>query len=342
MLKARYQEAAAAARLGVRWSRQLLLAVLACGCERHTTELSQALEPTRASAEPGASGASASGTSTGIEVPHVMQELSWRFENGPFGPTEVVVSIPEPRDPAARFPVLVAFHGRGESLKGSRLGSRGWIDDYLLGRAISRLQAPPLASADFEEFVSAARLEQLNAELEKRPYGGLIVVCPFLPDVLHGEDAFAQAEPLAQFVTDVLLPRVYEKTPALGTAASTGVDGVSLGGRAALLVGLSRPLAFGAVGTLQAALDASEVPRFSELAAQALAQNPKLALHLLTSDEDYYLDVNQKLSAALAQRAVPHGLALVMGTHSYRFNRGPGSLEMLLFHDRALRGWPTL
>lgn len=271
-----------------------------------------------------------------------MQELSWRFENGPFGPTEVVVSIPEPRDPAARFPVLVAFHGRGESLKGSRLGSRGWVDDYLLGRAISRLQAPPLASADFEEFVNTARLEQLNAELEERPYGGLIVVCPFLPDVLHGEEAFAQAEPLAQFVTDVLLPRVYEKTPALGTAASTGVDGVSLGGRAALLVGLSRPLAFGSIGTLQAAIDPSEVARFSELAAHAVEQNPKLALHLLTSDEDYYLDVNQKLSAALVQRSVPHRLALVVGTHSYRFNRGPGGLEMLLFHDRVLRGWHAL
>ena len=32
----------------------------------------------------------------------------------------------------------------------------------------------------------------------------------------------------------------------------------------------------------------------------------------------------------------------VVNTHSYRFNRGPGAYEMLLYHDRALRGLPAL
>jgi hypothetical protein len=35
-------------------------------------------------------------------------------------------------------------------------------------------------------------------------------------------------------------------------------------------------------------------------------------------------------------------LTRAVGTHSYRFNRGPGGLEMLLFHDRALRGLAPL
>jgi len=38
---------------------------------------------------------------------------------------------------------------------------------------------------------------------------------------------------------------------------------------------------------------------------------------------------------------VAHGFALVVGTHSYQFNRGPGALEMLLFHSRVLRGQPA-
>jgi enterochelin esterase-like enzyme len=252
----------------------------------------------------------------------------------------VVISIPSSADPGTRFPVLVAFHGRGESTKGSHRGARGWFDDYKLGRAMARLQQPPLLARDFEGFVTSHRLEQLNASLVERAYAGLIVVCPYLPDVLRRDAAFAEAEPLARFVVDELLPRVYAKTPALGTPESTGVDGVSLGGRAALLVGLTRPLAFGSVGGLQAALDESELDRFSDMASQAMAQNPRLLLRLLTSDEDYFLGVNQRLSARLARKGVPHAWAQLVGTHSYRFNQGPAGLEMLLFHDRALRGWP--
>jgi enterochelin esterase-like enzyme len=159
-----------------------------------------------------------------------------------------------------------------------------------------------------------------------------------LPDVLKGARAFDEAGPLADFVVDVLLPRVYARTPALGTPAATGIDGVSLGGRASLLVGLTRPLAFGSVGALQAALDPKELARFSQLAARAAAQNPALRLRLLTSDEDYFRKENQRLSLLLDRAGVAHELVRVPGTHSYKFNRGPGSLEMLLFHDRTLRG----
>jgi hypothetical protein len=37
---------------------------------------------------------------------------------------------------------------------------------------------------------------------------------------------------------------------------------------------------------------------------------------------------------------VTHTFDTVLGTHSYRFNRGPGAYEMLLYHDRVLRGLP--
>lgn len=266
------------------------------------------------------------------------RELTWTFDEGPFGRTDVVISMPAGADETTRYPVLVALHGRGESLKGSRRGARGWIDDYDLERAMTRLSLPPLKKKDFQDYVSAERLRLINRSLRGRPYGGLIVVCPFLPDVLRREKAFTAAEPLAAFIVDVLLPRVYAKTPAIGTPASTGIDGVSLGGRAALLVGFSRPLAFGAIEALQAAIDASEVERFAKLGARALADNPRLALRLLTSDQDHFLRVNQSLSSALKNSGVRHRYMRVVGTHGYRFNRGPGGIEMLLFHDRVLRG----
>ena len=266
------------------------------------------------------------------------RELTWTFDDGAFGPTDVVLSIPSSADASARFPVLIALHGRGESLKGSRRGARGWIDDYDLGRALGRLAAPPLRRGDFQGYVSRERLRRLNRSLAAQPYAGLIVVCPYLPDVLRRENAFKEAERLASFIVDVLLPRVYEKTPAIGTPASTGIDGVSLGGRASLIVGFTRPRAFGAVGALQAAIDASEIERFAALGERALSENPALSLRLLTSDKDHFLRVNERLSATLRERGVQHGYSRVQGTHGYRFNRGPGGIEMLLFHDRALRG----
>jgi hypothetical protein len=270
------------------------------------------------------------------------RELTWTFADGPFGALDVLVSVPErPAGDDRRFPVLVAFHGRGESRKGRRAGARAWVDDYGLERALGRLHQPPLTAGDFEGFVTSERLCAINLELARQPYRGLILVCPYLPDVLKGAEAFRQAEPLARFVVDVLLPRVREKTPAQPQAAATGVDGVSLGGRAALLVGLTRPRAFGSVGALQAAIDERELSRFAQLAARARLDNPDLSLRLLTSDEDYFLQVNRDLSRALSRAGVAHRLETVVGTHSYRFNRGAGVFEMLLLHDRSLRDAST-
>ena len=52
--------------------------------------------------------------------------------------------------------------------------------------------------------------------------------------------------------------------------------------------------------------------------------------------------LDEALDAALTQRRIPHEFRLLAGPHDYPFNRGPGGVEMLLFHDRALRGLPAL
>jgi len=61
-------------------------------------------------------------------------------------------------------------------------------------------------------------------------------------------------------------------------------------------------------------------------------------VRLLTSREDYFLVPTRTLGAELEQAGVENRLDVVEGDHSYEFNRGPGVYEMLLFHDRALRG----
>jgi enterochelin esterase-like enzyme len=267
------------------------------------------------------------------------EERTWSFPQSSVGRMSVVVVVPE-RAPDERFPVLIAFHGRGETLKGPERGARGWVDDYALGRAAERLAHPPLVADDFEGFVEAPRLDALNRALGAVPYRGLIVVCPYLPDLLSSDDPFAQAPRLATFLVDELIPKINSETPALATPAATGIDGVSLGGRAALSVGLLRPEAFGAVASLQAALEPQNASDLTARAQRAIAKNPGLRLRLLTSSGDYYLATLAAIHGALNAGKVPHDYLVVSGPHDYAFNRGPGALEMLAYHDRVLRGSP--
>jgi enterochelin esterase-like enzyme len=215
------------------------------------------------------------------------------------------------------------------------------MDDYELGRAIERLQAPPLTRQDFRGFVDDARLSRLNASLVDRPYRGLVVVCPWVPDILTNRDRanLDAALPFGDFVVTELLPRVVAETPALTDRASTGIDGVSLGGRASLVVGFAHAERFGAVGTLQAAVQDSEAPAFAARARAALGKGPQ-RMRLLTSDRDPFAGAIGELHRAFDEGRIEHDYLVIPGPHDYAFNRGPGGIEMLLWHDRVLRGEP--
>lgn len=282
--------------------------------------------------------ATASAAAAGPSGPIIAaSELTWVYDQTGVGPMQVVVRLP-PRRAGQRFPVLIAMHGRGEAHKGPAHGARGWVDDYGLVTALERLHAPPLTAKDLENLAAPERLARMNAALAERAFGDMVVVCPYTPDILAGDRPFSAALPLARFLVDELLPRVHRETPALGTAESTGIDGVSLGGRASVLVGLDRAEAFGAVAGLQAAFDSADAPELARRAKRAREKNPKLAIRLLTSEGDFFLRATKSISRALDEAGLSHELRIIPGPHDYVFNRGPGVYEMLVFHDRVLRG----
>lgn len=268
-------------------------------------------------------------------------EVTWTYAATPIGPMNAVVVLPE-RTPDERFPVLVTFHGTGEARKGPEKGARGWIDDYGMYKAIERLHHPPLTAEDLEGFADPDRLAKLNAALAAQPYRGLVIVNSYTPDMLRGDEPFSKVPPLARFVIDELLPRAGRETPALGTPQTTGIDGISLGGRAALAIGLRHPEAFAAIGGLQPAFDTENAGAVASRAALARQKNPALSFRLLTSEGDYFLGATKAISAAMKSAGVPHSLVIVPGPHDYPFNRGPAVYEMLLHHDRVLRGLPPI
>ncbi len=275
-------------------------------------------------------------TFTGTPAPPEVAVQTLAFGPAQGGPQEAVVLAPKGGAANARYPLLVALGGLGETHKGMSAGAAGWLNDYWLDRAMKRLCAPPLTSGDFQNIVDPARLEAINASLAARPYRGLVVACPFTPDLVT-KKSLDNAGPFAHFVVKRLLPRVRKEAPVETTREATGLDGVSLGGRLSLLVGLAQPKAFGAVGVMQAAVYDEEVEEIvKRLAAMARRGGPRV--RLLTSDEDFYRDTIEAIHAALADAGVAHDHLLVPGPHGYEFNRGPGGIEMLLWHDRVLRG----
>ena len=268
------------------------------------------------------------------EVSTDLQLVDWTFPDASFGAPAASVLV-SPHVEGQRLPVLIALHGRGEARKDPVRGARGWPDDYALVQAMKRVASPPLVRQDYLGLVRDAELARTNAALAARPFGGLVVVCPYVPDV-HLEDGDA-IDAYGAWLLGTLLPRVRREMPALGTAAATGIDGVSLGGAIALRVGLSHPEAFAAVGALQPALEVSDVQSWADRVIAARRQHPHLALRLTTSEGDPFRGAVGKLSSVLAVAGQAHDAAVLPGPHDYPFNRGPGALTMLLWHDRVLR-----
>ena len=246
-----------------------------------------------------------------------------------------LVLVPEG---AAALPVVVALHGRGET-RSLDIGARGFRDFYGLDRIDGRLRAPPITRDDLLGFTNDERLSHINASLAAAPYRGVVLACPYAPDLR--DRSFAGAEPFGRFVTEVLLPKAREEAGAPASPERTGIDGVSMGGRLALWIGLRFPEAFGAIGAMQPALKANEAGEVARLAASARSRNAKLRIRLLSSEGDPFLDAVKATSEAMRALSVAHDLVVVPGPHNYDWNRGPGCAEMLLWQERALRGLPS-
>lgn len=255
------------------------------------------------------------------------------FPQSKAGPQKAVVLRPKWVPSTTPLPLLIALHGRGESNHGLDIGAWAWVKDYWLDRAMTRIRRP-LDKAALLGLSDDTHLAKLNQQLKQHPFEGLVIACPYTPDILATNDLNA-AHPFTDFLTDELIPRLREQT-ALQKGA-VGIDGVSLGGRVALLSGLERPEQFSVIGSLQAAIRQNEVQAIADRARSALSPEKPKVLRILTSERDPFRHTLHELSVVMTNRGIQVQFELVPGPHDYEFNRGPGSYEMLAFHDRALR-----
>ncbi|MEO7326936.1 MAG: esterase, partial [Minicystis sp.] len=87
------------------------------------------------------------------------------------------------------------------------------------------------------------------------------------------------------------------------------------------------------------AIREDEAEMIAALAKRAFAR-AKMVLRLVSSEEDPFLPAVRAAGAALRAEGIPHELLVIPGTHGYEFNRGPGGVEMLLWHERVQRRLP--
>ncbi|MBK7401145.1 MAG: esterase [Myxococcales bacterium] len=268
------------------------------------------------------------------KIARSIEILDWKFPTEFGSEKRCVVLVPRPIPVGQRLPVVVALHGLGEATD-AESGAFGWARRYDLDKTMPRLfDDLPIAGDVFGGFVTPERLVEVNAGLEQHPFAGVIVACPYMPSFVGG--GAMSFETYAQWMGDRLLPRLRAELPVLPDAKATGIDGVSLGGWCALRVGLHRPDLFGAIGTLQPAIaDASMVDHAMALLQQKLGGRP---LQIVTSTEDYFRETCTQLHQRLTAKGIAHAFRVTPGPHDYPWNKGAGGVEMLLFHDRALRG----
>jgi dienelactone hydrolase len=256
--------------------------------------------------------------------------------HGPDGGRESAVAVWPNEKRKDRLPIVVAFHGMAESKAGVEKGYRAWVDQYGLVPAYEALLSGKLEKDSFGGLVRDAELAAANADLAAQAYRGVFVVGVYTPNLLAEAGNTERIDTFARWVAQRLVPKIRDTFPVTDSSVrKVGVDGVSLGGMVALEVGARHPEVFGSVGIMQPAIKGREAA-LAERLARAQDTAPQ-TIRLLSSDGDPLLPVTRALSSELRKRHVAHTLTVTPGGHDYAFNRGPGAVELLRFHERALR-----
>ena len=244
-----------------------------------------------------------------------------------------------------RAPLLVLLHGLGET-SSPDMGVFAWVERYGLASAYGRLRQPPVTRTSRDAtLLPDAALATLNASLAAQPFRGMVIACPFTPNLPRAPNPPKAFDAYADWIADVVIPRARKEAPVLPDAAHTSIDGVSLGGYVAIEVFARRPEAFMAWGGVQAAFNAGRIPVYVDKLAAAAAKAPSAlrkqgVIHIETSVSDPLRDINLALSTELKKKGVPHDFVVLPGQHDQVFLREAGTLEMLLWHDRRLRAVP--
>jgi hypothetical protein len=226
------------------------------------------------------------------------------------------------------WPVVYLMGGMGELSRGEAVSAASWVEDYAIATVVGALEAGRLTSATFRGLVTTSALASYQRRV-RHGWGGLVLVGLPAPVDLTRE--------FERYVVETVIPWAERSLPIRPGAAYRGIDGVSLGGRHALRIGFGNPELFRSVGAVQGAVRGRQAPLLALVQSRREGCR-RLAVNLVTSDGDGYRGAIRTFARSLRRERLSVRLADLTGPHDYVFNRGPGAIDLLLFHDGVLNG----
>ncbi len=247
-----------------------------------------------------------------------------------------------PKAPAGRDRLLVLCHGLGET-HSEAVGIRAWADRYGLVSAHARLRRPPVVRTLKDAvYLTDERLRDLNEALARHPYEGLVVACPFTPNVFRQPSTPAALDHYAAWLADGVLPAIQRELGFAGDRPPTAIDGVSLGGYVSLEVFLRRPEAFDAVGSTQGAFGTALADAYGARFERAFARVGPRPVRVATSGWDKGRPASERLASRLQKKGIDARLRVTPGPHDQRWLREAGSLELLFDYANLLPHAPRV
>jgi enterochelin esterase-like enzyme len=246
-----------------------------------------------------------------------------------------LVLIPKHVQKDEKLRVLVLLHGLGET-GNENLGIHAWGERYGLVSCYERLRRPPVVRVSPKmRWFTDENLVSVNADLKKRPFRGMVLVCPVTPNP-HKVGGARALDTYADWIADTLLPAVRKEANCATGAANTGLDGCSLGGYVGMEVFLRKPELFGTFGGVQAAFNVPAGIRYAEQLKKTIDRVGPRRIHIETSSQDPFKKANEALAKRLGELGVDHTLSVIPGPHNQPWLKEIGTLDMLLWHDRQL------
>jgi len=230
-----------------------------------------------------------------------------------------------------RVRLLVALHGLGES-HDAELGAAAWVDRYGLGTSYDRLLAPPIARTSKRGEWTDERLKAVNVALHSRPFPGIAVACPYTPNFKEVPDRAGALKEYGAWIVDKVIPMARKEAPCRSDAASTSIDGCSMGGPFAIEIFIAHADSFGALGGVQAAFGAQRAAGYAEKISDAMARHGARPVSMISSEGDKFRDSAKALGAELSKKKVANTVRILPGPHDQPWLREAGTIEMLLFH----------
>ncbi len=194
-------------------------------------------------------------------------------------PVDVVLPAVEPAA-AGRLPAMTLLGGMSLAKRGPEVSMQYWTGLIDLGYVLDAVEAaappPPTAAGIPADLLPA--VQGAWAKSASRPRALY---------VLPHTDVSPRRAAWQRYVAEELVALVDARYPTRATRSARGIDGLCLGGAAALLVALGRPDVYGMAGAVQPAMEYSQSINERLQQLRAAGTTPPY-LHVITSTRDIY------------------------------------------------------